>query len=172
MLAYVSAKINWVLVERLKPFLFYSIFDFKIRYRMARIKLSLPSDFLFKTIIPVRITDLNYGNHLANDKVLSIVHEARVQFLNHFGWSEMDLAGVGIIMADVGIEYKNQAFYNDQLEIEMTIGDFTRVSFDIFYKITCQDKLIAKVKTGIVTFDYHTNKVVEVPEIVKNIFEK
>ena len=135
---------------------------------MARIKINLPTDFLFSTIIPVRITDLNYGNHLANDKVLSIIHEARVQFLNHFGWNEMELGGVGIIMADVAIEYKNQAYYNDQLEISIAAGDFTRVSFDLFYQLTCGDKVIAKVKTGIVTFDYATNKVVEVPEIVKN----
>lgn len=135
---------------------------------MARIKINLPSEYIFKTVIPVRITDLNYGNHLANDKVLSIIHEARVQFLANFGWNEMNLGGVGIIMADVAIEYKNQAFYNDQLEISIVAGDFTRVSFDLFYQITCNEKLIAKVKTGIVTFDYGTNKVVEVPEIVKN----
>ncbi|MBS7334463.1 MAG: thioesterase family protein [Weeksellaceae bacterium] len=138
---------------------------------MARIKINLPAAYTFKTTIPVRITDLNYGNHLANDKVLSIIHEARVQFLNHFGWSELELAGVGIIMADVAIEYKNQAYYNDQLDIEITIGDLTRVSFNIFYKITCNEKLIAKVKTGIVTFDYAQNKVVEVPEEVKLAFK-
>lgn len=138
---------------------------------MARIKINLPDTYLFKTIIPVRITDLNYGNHLANDKVLSIIHEARVQFLNHFGWNEMNLGGVGIIMADVAIEYKNQAYYNDQLEISITAGDFTRVSFDLYYQVMCQDKLIAKVKTGIVTFDYQANKVVEIPEQVKNILK-
>ena len=138
---------------------------------MARVKLSIPENFNFKTTIPVRITDLNYGNHLANDKVLSIIHEARVQFLNHFGWNEMNLGGVGIIMADVAIEYKNQAYYNDQLEISIAVGDFTRVSFDIFYLMTCGEKLIAKVKTGIVTFDYEKNKVVEVPETVKNILK-
>lgn len=138
---------------------------------MARIKINLPTEFLFSTTIPVRITDLNYGNHLANDKVLSIIHEARVQFLNHYGWNEMELEGVGIIMADVAIEYKNQAYYNDQLEVAIGVGGFTRVSFDIFYQITCGEKLIAKVKTGIVTFDYSKNKVVEVPENVKNILK-
>ena len=138
---------------------------------MARIKINLPQDYIFKTTLPVRITDLNYGNHLANDRVLSLIHEARVQFLNHFGWNEMNLDGVGIIMADVGIEYKNQAYYNDQIEIAISVGDFTRVSFDIFYEMSCNDKLIAKVKTGIVTFDYATNKVVEVPESVKNILK-
>ena len=138
---------------------------------MARIKINLPSSYIFSTTIPVRITDLNYGNHLANDKVLSLIHEARVQFLNHFGWSEMDLGGVGIIMADVAIEYKNQAFYNDQLTINIAAGDFSRVSFDLFYEVTCDEKLIAKVKTGIVTFNYQLNKVVEIPEFVKNILK-
>ena len=139
---------------------------------MSRVKITLPEYFNFKTTIPVRITDLNYGNHLANDKVLSIIHEARVQFLHSYGWSEMDLAGVGIIMADVAVEYKNQAFYNDQLEIAIAVGDFSRVSFDIFYQISIENKIIAKVKTGIVTFDYTKNKVVEVPEELKNIFLK
>jgi acyl-CoA thioesterase FadM len=49
---------------------------------MARIKLTLPSAFGFKTQIPVRIQDLNYGNHVSNDAILSIMHEARMQYLN------------------------------------------------------------------------------------------
>ncbi len=138
---------------------------------MARIKLNFCGEFLFSTIIPVRITDLNYGNHLANDKVLSILHEARIQFFRHYGYSELDFAGVSVIMGDVAIEYKNQAFYGDHLLIEIGIQDFSRVSFDIFYKISIKDKLIAKAKTGIVTFNYQKNKVVEVPEKIKEIFQ-
>lgn len=139
---------------------------------MARIKLNLPESFLFTTTIAVRITDLNYGNHLANDKVLSILHEARMQFFQHYGYSELDFAGVSVIMGDVAIEYKNQAFYGDQLSIEISVQDFSRVSFDIVYKISTKDKLIAKAKTGIVTFDYTNNKVVEVPKKIKDIFLK
>ncbi|HCC95169.1 thioesterase family protein [Empedobacter falsenii] len=138
---------------------------------MARIKLDFSDKFLFSTIIPVRITDLNYGNHLANDKVLSIIHEARIQFFQHYGYSELDFAGVSVIMGDVAIEYKNQAFYGDELLIEIGVQDFSRVSFDIIYKISTKDKLIAKAKTGIVTFDYQQNKVVEVPQKIKDLFE-
>ncbi|MGV0923319.1 acyl-CoA thioesterase [Empedobacter tilapiae] len=138
---------------------------------MARIKLDFSDKFLFSTIIPVRITDLNYGNHLANDKVLSIIHEARIQFFHHYGYSELDFAGVSVIMGDVAIEYKNQAFYGDELLIEIGVQDFSRVSFDIIYKISTEDKLIAKAKTGIVTFDYQQNKVVEVPQKIKDLFE-
>ena len=139
---------------------------------MARIKLDFNNKVLFSTTINVRITDLNYGNHLANDKLLSILHEARIQFLNHFGYSEMHFAGVSIIMGDVAIEYKNQAYYNDQLLIEIGVSDFSRVSFDINYKISTQEKLIAKAKTGIVTFDYHQNKVTEVPQEIIEKFNQ
>ena len=51
---------------------------------MPRIKLELPEKLVFSTEIPVRITDINYGGHLGNDSILSIVQEARVRFLNEY----------------------------------------------------------------------------------------
>ena len=51
---------------------------------MERIKLNLPEQFLFSTNIAVRITDINYGGHVGNDSFLSLIHEARQQFLNHY----------------------------------------------------------------------------------------
>jgi acyl-CoA thioesterase FadM len=48
---------------------------------MPRIKLKPLSEYSFHTDIVVRTTDLNYGGHLGNDKLLSLIHEARVAFL-------------------------------------------------------------------------------------------
>ena len=48
---------------------------------MARIKIDLPESFSYSTLFAVRITDLNYGAHVGNDKVLSFLHEVRVRFL-------------------------------------------------------------------------------------------
>ena len=49
---------------------------------MARIKLTVPEkNILTAVLIPVRIGDINYGNHLGNDAFVSIIHEARVQWL-------------------------------------------------------------------------------------------
>ena len=48
---------------------------------MERIKINLPETFTFSTIIKIRITDINYGGHVGNDSFLSLVHEARLQFL-------------------------------------------------------------------------------------------
>lgn len=137
---------------------------------MSRIKLNFPDAFIFKTEIPVRITDLNYGNHLANDRLLAILHEARVQFLDSFGYSEVNCAGKSLIMGDVAIEYKNEAFYGDKLIIHIIATDFSRVSFDLLYLVEANAKTIAKAKTGMVMFDYAHRTVVEVPEILKQQF--
>ncbi|RYZ46460.1 MAG: acyl-CoA thioesterase, partial [Chitinophagaceae bacterium] len=102
---------------------------------MARIKLSLPENFTFSTQIPIRITDINYGNHLGNDAVLGILHEARMQFLKAAGYSELNLGGVGLIMADVALEFKAEAFYGDVLTAYLVAGEFTKIGFDIYYKL-------------------------------------
>ena len=77
---------------------------------MARIKILLPDKFSFSTSIPIRITDLNYGGHVGNDSILSLIHEARMQFLNEFGFTEMEFGGVSLIMSDVAMEFKNEIF--------------------------------------------------------------
>ena len=138
---------------------------------MAKIKLELPSTFPFSTTIPIRITDINYGNHLGNDAVLSIIHEARMQFLQHHNLSELSFSGASLIMSDVAIEFKNEGFYGDVITVQVTASDFSRVGFDLFYRLTKQadekETVIAVAKTGMICFDYNARKVVAVPEEAK-----
>src|ERR1044071_4847522 len=137
---------------------------------MSRIKIQLPENFDFSTLIPVRITDINYGGHVGNDTILSILHEARVQFLNHYGYSELTLGGAGLIMSDVCIEFKNELFYGDVIIASVTASEFSKVAFGIYYKLEKQinDKkiLIAIAKTGMVCYDYVNKKIVQVPQEV------
>jgi len=139
---------------------------------MPRIKIDLPGKFNYSTNIPVRITDINYGGHVGNDTILSILHEARVQFLNHYGYSELSLGGAGLIMSDVCIEFKNELFYGDVIIASVTASEFSKVAFGIYYKLEKQinDKkiLIAIAKTGMVCYDYVNKKIVQVPQEVKD----
>ncbi len=140
---------------------------------MARIKLQLPENFIFTTEIPVRIGDINYGGHLGNDAVLSIIHESRLRFLNNYSYSECDIEGAGIILSDSVIIYKSEGFYGDILTIDVTAGDLNKYGCDIYYKIsnkqTCKE--VARAKTGIVFFDYNNRKVLQTPEKFKALFE-
>jgi acyl-CoA thioester hydrolase len=145
---------------------------------MARIKIALPEQFDFTTTIPIRITDLNYGGHVGNDTILSIIHEARVQFLRHYGYSELDMAGVSLIMGDAAIEFKGEIFYGGTVRVSVGAAEFTRVGFDLFYKLESQAAStspttidagqekwlpVALAKTGMVCFDYSQKKVVSAP---------
>jgi len=132
---------------------------------MARIKLTVPSTFSFSTQISVRITDLNYGNHLGNDAVLSIFHEVRMQYLKSLGYTELVFADVGLIMSDVAIEFKAEAFYGDILTAFVTANDISRVGFDLYYKLvkTGTEEVVAIAKTGMICFDYDKRKVTSLP---------
>ncbi|MCC2548842.1 thioesterase family protein [Hymenobacter sp. BT175] len=135
---------------------------------MARIKIVLPATFRLTVVIPVRITDLNYGAHLGNDALLSILHEARVQFFRELGLREVDPAsGLGTIMADVAIEYKGEAFHGDVLHIQLAATDLNKYGFDVVYWVKNQDgREIARAKTGMLCFDYNTRKLRPLPPAV------
>lgn len=133
---------------------------------MARIKLELPDTFIYRTDLTLRITDINYGGHLANDAVLGIAHEARIRFLNSLGYSELDVEGKSLIMTDAVVVYKSQAYRGDKIVIEVTVQDISKLGFDVIYLISNIEtaKEIARVKTGLAFFDYKTNKLSQVPD--------
>ena len=139
---------------------------------MARISIDLPTSFNFTATIPVRITDLNYGGHVGNDTILSIIHEARVQFLKSFGYSEKDLGGVGMIMSDVVINFKNELFYGDVVNASVAVKDIGRASVDIVYLLKKGDVVVAEAKTGMVRFDYERRKVTAIPEGVRVVLSE
>jgi acyl-CoA thioester hydrolase len=135
---------------------------------MARVKLNFPTKKpIFTAQIPLRITDMNYGNHLGNDVVLSIIHDARMQFLASLGYTELDVGGCGMIMADVMIAYRSEGYYGDVLTVEIFTDEMGSRSFDFMYKITTQRDSkrieIAEAKTGMVCYDYKLGKVCSIP---------
>ena len=77
---------------------------------MARIKLDMPARLLATVHILVRISDINYGNHVGNDAFVSILHEARLQWLLQHGCTELNAGGSGLILSDLVVEFKQQSF--------------------------------------------------------------
>ncbi len=139
---------------------------------MPRIKLELPAKFHFKTKIRIRVSDINYGGHLGNDSLLSIIQEARVQFLGSIGSTELNFFGVAMIMSDVAIVYKSEGFYGEELIIEIAVAEISRVGFELFYKISeaKSNREVAIAKTGMISFDYQNRKVVSVPNEFKKLY--
>ena len=142
---------------------------------MARIKLEIPEKILGTYIIPVRIADINYGNHVGNDAFVSIIHEARMQWLKQHNYTELKIENVGLIMSDLAIEFKSESFYGDVVEVKLGAGEMSRVGFELYYQLFVKRNdetiLLANAKTGMVCYDYDAKKVAPLPEKLKAILE-
>ena len=132
---------------------------------MARIKIELPEKFSFSTEIPIYINHINYGNHLDNSALISLVSEARVRFFKAFDYTELNVEGVGIVVADAAVQYKSEAFYGETLVFDMTADDFNKYGCDLVWRISdkASGREVARGKTGIMFFDYQERKPALVP---------
>ncbi len=144
---------------------------------MNRIKIELPDSFPFSTVITIRITDLNYGGHVGNDSFLSLIHEARQQFLQSHGYEELSIGGAGLIMTDVAIEFKKELNYGNQVKISVKAEGFDKLGFDLLYKLEIITEsatiLAGKAKTGMLLYDYLNHKKVMLPaDVVEKLSSK
>jgi acyl-CoA thioester hydrolase len=138
---------------------------------MPRVEVNLPDRFLYTTEMVVRASDLNYGNHVGHDRVLTLLQDARVEFYRTLGFkNELNFDGsIGQVIADVSIQYKSESFLADTLIVRIGLSDFNKYGFDMFYLVENKTtaKEVARAKIGIVCFDYETRKIARIPEILK-----
>ena len=129
---------------------------------MARVKIEIPEQIIGIFIIPIRIADINYGNHVGNDAFVSIIHEARMQWLQQYGYTELKIEGIGLIMSDLAIEFKNESFYGDIVELKLGAGEISRVGFELYYQLFAKRNnetiLLSNAKTGMVCYNYDAKK--------------
>lgn len=141
---------------------------------MPRLVLEPLPAYGFAVEIVVRTTDLNYGGHLGNDRLLALLHEARVAFLARHGWSELDCGGVGLIMNEAALRFAREAFAGDVLRVEVGAAEVGRAGFRLSYRATrdADGAVIALAETGLVAFDYKARRVAPLPEDVARALRK
>ncbi|MTI41442.1 acyl-CoA thioesterase [Fulvivirga lutimaris] len=143
---------------------------------MARIKLDLPEIFIFSTNYTVHISDVNYGGHVGNDAILTIMQEGRMALLKAMNIKdELSIDdGVGIIVADAAVVYKSEGFHGDELEIKIAVDDFNKFGFDMYYQLinAATNKEVARGKTGIVCLNYQEKKITPIPPKFKEKLEQ
>jgi acyl-CoA thioester hydrolase len=141
---------------------------------MPRITIDFPEKFIFTALVPVRIGDINRGEHVSTVSLLAIVEEARAQFLVNQGYEDIvNIAGgTGFIVGDTGIIYKKQIGYGKQVKVEVAAVDFKNKSFDLVFKLSdnTTGEEIARAKTGMLLFDYRVQQVIPIPEEMRRKF--
>lgn len=135
---------------------------------MARVEINYPEEVHFSTKLAVRISDINYGNHLGHDRMITMIHEARMLFFRSLGYEEWDVEGIGTIIADLAISYQNEAFYGDLLQFDISVQEFSRKSCQLYYRVSLAEQndkrdILALAKTAVVFFDFEQRKAVDIP---------
>ncbi|WP_313953640.1 thioesterase family protein [Accumulibacter sp.] len=133
---------------------------------MPRIEVQLPERFAFATEVTLYLSHMNYAGHLDNALLLSVVSEARVRFFKSLGYTELDVEGIGIAVADAAVQYKSEAFHGEVMVVGMGAGDFSSKGCDLLWSMheKSSQREVARGKTGIVFFDYASHKVAPVPD--------
>jgi YbgC/YbaW family acyl-CoA thioester hydrolase len=124
--------------------------------------------FQFTTPYQVRISDINYGNHVANSAVLNFFQDARIRYLKQLGnFSELDIGGCGIILPEANVKYRAEMFLADELEIGVRVTEMGRSSVMMSYRIERNGELTAEGTTALIAFDYTARKARRLPEPFK-----
>jgi acyl-CoA thioester hydrolase len=136
----------------------------------------VPGPTCFETTMDVRIGDINYGNHVGNERYLLFAQETRIRFLQSIGCSEAKFGDYGLVLTEAHVEYLQELFHGDHIVIRMSVGAPSRASFDCFYEVIAirpSGKVTAAViKTAMVCFDYQERKVRSIAEPLRQKLEE
>jgi len=70
-------------------------------------------------------------------------------------------------------ESLGSCFYGEEVSITISVGEISKVGFELYYQLGCKRKnesiLLAKAKTGMVCYDYRNKKVAIIPDELKKM---
>lgn len=88
----------------------------------------------FVAPVPVRWSDIDMYQHVNHATMVTILEEARVQFLTEA--FAMDIASVGLVIADVRVTYKGQLRLADSpLQVTVWTKGLRTVDFTLGYEV-------------------------------------
>jgi len=137
---------------------------------MPRVKLQFDGPELFTATFVLGSRDINYGGHLGNDQLVTLLQEARIHWLRELGYtSELEIEGAGWIQADLQVQYLKEAFLGDTIHISLGVTDIHTRGFSLLYKVSKEDQVIALACTNMLFMDYASRMLISIPPNFKNI---
>jgi len=123
------------------------------------------SNYKYKTLIPVRFSDIDAVGHVNNAVYLTYFEEARIKY-----WREIvqwDMNENGVIVGRTEVNYLKPIVLHDEIACYIRTTRIGNSSFDMMHvlvKITPNGEEICTTgKTVCVSYDYHANKSIPIP---------
>lgn len=140
---------------------------------MERVKLDFPAEALIhRHPLAVRVTDMNYGRHLGHDALVSLLHEARLQAFLALDLPEWNMAGYQSIVADLAVQYHNEAHCPDMLVVDTAVPAPQGKALTVYHRVCKQaseqasEQVVATARLNILLIDPALGRPVAVPDAV------
>lgn len=120
--------------------------------------------FNFSIPLTIRVSDLNYGNHVGYQNFFSFFQEARIAYLAQFEYSELDIGGCGFVVSEANCRYQQELFLNDAIQVACCVSQLKSKLFMMEYQVSKTDQICAQGFTKNLCYDYTAKKVAHLPE--------
>ena len=121
----------------------------------------------------IKQEDLNYGDHVGNERALLFFQWARESFLRQNNLSETNIGdGNGFIQIEATIQYKKQLFLNQKIEVRITKIGIKGLKIIFEHEIYSGQDLTITGTATVLAYNYEEQKVKKVPANFKEIVEK
>jgi len=133
--------------------------------------MSSPNSYAYTHRLSVRFRDCDGMGHVNNAVYFTYLEQCRLTF-----WRELTgkaAPNTRVIVARAECDYKAPAYFGDELEVRLKVGDIGRSSFGLEYEIVHAEKhhLVATGKTVMVSYDYAAGKSVPLPDAARALLE-
>ena len=118
----------------------------------------------FSISLTVRSDDLNFAQHVAHQNYFIYFQEARIAYLGQFGFSELDICGCAMVIAEARCRYRRELFFGDRLSVACRVVQLTPKSFVMEHTIDRGGVLCAEGATTNLVVDPRRKKVVPLPD--------
>ena len=136
------------------------------RRAAQRLRLVEQERYAFHYPAKIGPEDLSSGGHFGTDNIILLLSRARAHIFHSMGLAEVNLGdgATGIIIVDLTVSFRAEAFPSDEIAVETHFGAFTAKGFRIYQRMRKGGQVIALAETSVLTFDYRSRKVVPIPE--------
>ena len=121
----------------------------------------------------IKQEDLNYGNHVGNERALLFFQWARESFLRQNNLSETNIGdGSGFIQVEATIQYKKQLFLDQKIEVRITKIEIKGLKIIFEYEIYSGKDLAITGTATVLAYSYEEQKIKKIPANFKKVIEK
>lgn len=125
--------------------------------------------FVFETVMRVRNTEIDVGQHLTLESLISLFAEARARFLYSKGIKDINAECQGLIVSNLQLNIINRVRAREELLFEVGIEHISDKDGEMAIKVTrmYDGSLVAKARKSFIQYDYRSNRSISFNNDVK-----